>query len=179
MTSTFDLPADSSAAQAHQHVVLQLLAASFAGGSIVRTGLSQHWGSILRKNPTDPLHRRMNYPAVWLLIVEAFRMNEEENFSLFCFGMIFAFFACASRRLYRFPYRFPSPIFLLGLLLSSTMLAIERGNNNLLIFVLLYFVFDSDRYIQLLKQTPDRTSEQGLLYCFLFCCGKAYPARAM
>ena len=113
-----------------------------------------------RANPGDPWARRMNYPTIWLDIGRAFKFDKETNFLAFCIAMV-SVFVMSGIHLLR---RHGSPHLCLGLLSSSTLLAIERGNNDLLVFCLVYV-------------TVLQLSGRGYWLPFLLACGlKIYPA---
>lgn len=85
-------------------------------------------------NPGDVQGRPMNYPLIWLALAELCGLRGETAFLLFGGGMVALFLCCAGDLLRR--YR---SLFLLAALLSNApLLLIERGNNDLLVFVLLY-----------------------------------------
>jgi hypothetical protein len=80
-----------------------------------------------RKNPGDPWGRKMNYPSVWLTIGRLCSLDQERWFLIFCGLSCLAFVgACAALQ-----FRFPSWSLLAGCLSSATLLAIERGNNDM------------------------------------------------
>ena len=85
-------------------------------------------------NPGDPLSRPMNYPMIWITIARVFRFDNEIRYMLFVSSYVIAFLVCAWDLL----RKAPSFWMLAAIFSGSTMLAIERGNNDLLIFVLLY-----------------------------------------
>ena len=85
-------------------------------------------------NPNDPWGRPMNYPNIWVQIGHLLQIGTESHFFVFGIFIVFPFLACGIHLLWRFPSR----IALVSLCSSSTLLAIERGNNDLLVFVLIY-----------------------------------------
>lgn len=86
------------------------------------------------ENPGDPWQRAMNYPALWIDIARQLRLADEANFLAFCFVMI-AVFIAANADLLR---RFPSVPLLAATLSWAVLLGVERGNNDMLIFSLVY-----------------------------------------
>ena len=90
-------------------------------------------------NPTDPWGRPMNYPYVWSQLAKLIKMNNEKIFIALCCIIIFAFLCCC----YKILQQYPSMAMLTLLLSGSTLLAIERANNDLIIFVILYFAIKS------------------------------------
>lgn len=87
-------------------------------------------------NPGDPWGRTMNYPLIWLDIGRVFTIGVESHYVMFCSGIIGSFLLTCAVLL----YRFPSVFLLAGICSTSTLLAIERCNNDLAVFVLLYLV---------------------------------------
>jgi hypothetical protein len=85
-------------------------------------------------NPGDPWSRPMNYPMVWIKIAKTFDFTRENNYLLFVSSYAIAYLACVCNLLRKFPSFWMLAAFFSG----SSLLAIERGNNDLLIFVLLY-----------------------------------------
>ena len=89
----------------------------------------------LVESPRDHWKRPMDYPRVWLLPLQAFNLGQEATAAL-GFALAAAFFACVFWFMGRVSV---GQGVLWGLLLCapSTMMAVERGNNDLVIFVLL------------------------------------------
>jgi hypothetical protein len=87
-------------------------------------------------NPGDPWARTMNYPLIWLEIGRFFRIQEPVNFLFF--GSVIVGSALVA--LFVMLVRFKSVFLLLMLVSGSTLLALERGNNDLIVFALLTFV---------------------------------------
>jgi hypothetical protein len=87
------------------------------------------------ENPGDPWGRSMNYPSIWILISEIFNFEVELNFKIFISVMVFMFLSCCWLLLRQYP-----SLTLLALCFSgATLLSVERGNNDIIIFFLLYF----------------------------------------
>jgi hypothetical protein len=85
------------------------------------------------RNPGDPWERTMNYPEIWLQIARALKFETESNFMVWNLLVISVFLmACAYILL-----KSPDLKSLIAICSTSTLLAIERGNNDLLIFSLL------------------------------------------
>lgn len=82
----------------------------------------------------DPWGRPLNYPRIWVAIGQALGIGAETHFLAACIVLVAAFVACCAKLL----QDHPSLPLLLALLSSSALLGIERGNNDLLVFVLLY-----------------------------------------
>jgi len=86
-------------------------------------------------NPGDPWQRTMNYPSIWIKIAHLLQLDNEINFFIFMLIIVTLFlFSCLS-----ILFRFPSALNLLVMFSGATLLAVERGNNDLLVFSLLYF----------------------------------------
>ncbi|MDA9891786.1 hypothetical protein N9D47_04120 [Planktomarina temperata] len=86
-------------------------------------------------NPGDPWGRSMNYPSIWISIAEIFNFEVESNFKIFVSVMVLIFLSCCLLLLKQYP-----SLTLLALCFSgATLLAVERGNNDMIIFSLLYF----------------------------------------
>jgi len=85
------------------------------------------------RNPGDPWHRVMNYPSIWITIANLFRLDNEANFLLFEFIWIFAYLLSCFWLLRDFPH-----LYLVATMFSgAALLAVERGNNDLIVFILL------------------------------------------
>jgi hypothetical protein len=86
------------------------------------------------ENPGDPWRRVMNYPLIWVEISKFFHLDNEKNFVLLVSCYIFAYLVCCFLLL----RDFPSIYIILAMFSGSSLLAVERGNNDLIIFVLLF-----------------------------------------
>lgn len=84
-------------------------------------------------NPGDPWDRSMNYPIIWLQIAKILHLENQASFLLFGIFII-ALFVLANLFIL---YNFPSLIIFLSLISGSTLLGMERANNDLLIYFLL------------------------------------------
>lgn len=85
-------------------------------------------------NPDDPWSRPMNYPIIWVKIARVFGLASETNYLLFVSSFVIAYLICV----YDLLRKFPSIWLLAAIFSGSSLLAIERGNSDLLVFVLLY-----------------------------------------
>lgn len=85
-------------------------------------------------NPADPDARPMNYPLVWLAVADFFGLRGEPAFLIFAGGMVALFLASVFVLL----RRYPSAALLFALVSNASLLLIERGNNDLLVFALLF-----------------------------------------
>lgn len=84
-------------------------------------------------NPSDPWARPLNYPRVWVSVARVFSLQYESRYLAFVGVFVAAFLASIAALL----WRYPSFWLLAGALSHSTLLAIERGNNDLIIFLLM------------------------------------------
>ena len=85
-------------------------------------------------NVGDPWGRSMNYPSIWISISEMLNFPVELNFKIFVFVMVLVFLGCCLLIVKQYP-----SLTLLALCFSgATLLAVERGNNDIIIFSLLY-----------------------------------------
>ena len=90
-------------------------------------------------NPGDPWGRVMNYPSVWIDIADFLNLQSESNYIIFIFLQIVLFLGC----LITLTRITPSFFLILLCFSTSTLLCIERGNNDLLVFS---FVFLALRF---------------------------------
>jgi hypothetical protein len=84
------------------------------------------------ENPGDPWGRRMNYPSVWLELAAFLRLYQEANFT----ASVTVFLALAALTILYLNTRFPSVWILLLSLSTAILLGFERGNNDLVVFIL-------------------------------------------
>ncbi len=91
-------------------------------------------------NPGDPWARPMNYPRIWIGVAKAFSLEDERHYLAFVGLFVAGFFATLGGLL----WRYPSVWLLAGALSHSTLLAVERGNNDLLIFLLMSAIAATD-----------------------------------
>ena len=85
-------------------------------------------------NPGDPWKRSLDYPKIWLWIAKLFQLNNETNFIVFVCVFVLAYIVSCFLLL----RNSPSPYLLLVIFSWPSLLAVERGNNDLLVFVLLF-----------------------------------------
>lgn len=86
-------------------------------------------------NPADPWNRSMNYPSIWIEIANFFNFQIESNYLIFIGGMILLYLIVC----FLFLRKYPSVWLLLVLFSGASLLAVERGNNDLVIFSIVYF----------------------------------------
>lgn len=85
-------------------------------------------------NPGDPWHRTMDYPIVWERIAERLHFELERDYLSFEIALVLAFLASVAGLL----WRAPSPWLVAASFSSSVLLLVERGNNDLAVFSLVY-----------------------------------------
>lgn len=85
-------------------------------------------------NPGDPWGRLLNYPHVWVDVGRFLHIEDEVNFTWLCALIILAFVVCC----FDLIRRYPSVPMLFAICSSAALLGVERCNNDLVIFVLLY-----------------------------------------
>jgi Glycosyltransferase family 87 len=85
-------------------------------------------------NPADPGGRLFNYPMAWIQIGKALNLENRSRFMAVSTTMIFAFVGICAFLI----FRFSSFSLLASLVSSATLLGIERGNTDLVIFCLLF-----------------------------------------
>jgi hypothetical protein len=84
-------------------------------------------------NPGDPWGRVMNYPGVWIVVAKVFRFGNEISFMTFVSVFILGYlFSC-----YMLLKKSPSVYLLLAMLSGASLMAVERGNNDLVVFSLM------------------------------------------
>lgn len=97
------------------------------------------------KNPGDPWYRSMNYPKIWIWIAKLVQFDNETNYIVFICAYILAYLICCF-----FILRIsPSLYVLLVIFSGASLLAVERGNNDLLAFVILFIgIYLSQNYFR-------------------------------
>lgn len=94
-------------------------------------------------NPGDPWNRPMNYPSAWIWLAKYFHIQNESNYLIFVALMVVGFLVSC----YAMLRKYPSLSLLLACFSGSTLLAVERGNNDLIIFTLLLIAASSPRML--------------------------------
>lgn len=131
-------------------------------------------------NPGDPWHRPLNYSKLWLRIGEILNIKDESNYVLFVSSYVFIYLLSFFNLL----KNFPSFLMLLCFFSGSSLLAIERGNIDLIIFSLLFtsafLIRDSFKglfifFATILKIYPIFASitimkKRKIFYLFTFIC---------
>ncbi len=94
-------------------------------------------------NPGDPWNRPMNYPSVWIWLASTFAIQNESNYLVFVSVIVIGYLVscCLLLRSY------PSLPLLLMCFSGAALLAVERGNNDLLVFTLLFMAASSPKFV--------------------------------
>jgi len=97
------------------------------------------------KNPGDFWYRSMNYPKIWIWIAKMVQLDNETNYVVFICAYILVYILCCF-----FILRIsPSLYVLLAVFSGASLLAVERGNNDLLAFVILFMgIYFSQNYFR-------------------------------
>ena len=97
------------------------------------------------KNPGDFWYRSMNYPKIWIWIAKLVQLDNETNYVVFICAYILVYILCCF-----FILRIsPSLYVLLAVFSGASLLAVERGNNDLLAFVILFIgIYFSQNYFR-------------------------------
>lgn len=86
------------------------------------------------ENFADPWNRKMNYPSPWIWIAKTFNFQTEINYLLFVSVTVLAYLYVCGAIMFRC-----GSLWLLPLIFSGgSLLAVERGNNDLVVFLLLF-----------------------------------------
>jgi hypothetical protein len=105
-------------------------------------------GDPLVMNWGDPYHRPMNYPRVWLYLFSAAGITRG-NVSTAAILVCVFYLACLSFLILETKHVVDAVILLLASLSISPMLAMERGNNDLVVFSLVFLAcFVTNRYLK-------------------------------
>ncbi len=86
------------------------------------------------ENPGEINGLTLNYPPVWIPIVQFLHIEKPVNFYGFVLAFEVGFLACLAAML----WRYPSIWLLLAAVSGAILMALERGNNDLVIFILVY-----------------------------------------
>jgi len=94
-------------------------------------------GDPLVANPADAMHRPMNYPRVWLYLFSAARITRGKVSTV---GLLFCaiYLTCISSLILQTRHAVDAVILLLASLSVASLLAIETGNTDLLVFSLIF-----------------------------------------
>ena len=86
-------------------------------------------------NPTDPWRRVLNYPPIWIPIARIFNFTSESYYLGFEVASVLGYLVSC----FAFLKKHPSVWLLLAMLSGASLLAVERGNNDILVFSMLYW----------------------------------------
>ena len=114
-------------------------------------------------NLGDPWRRPFNYPTLWIAIGKTLNLTNNKWFILICTALVACFAGICAFLI----FRFPSYGLLASLVSTATLLGIERGNIDLLVFCLL---------LPAALWIPKRWSPMPLLLATLL---KLYPVFAL
>jgi hypothetical protein len=84
-------------------------------------------------NLGDPWRRSFNYPTLWIAIGKTLHFTDERWFAAICMTLVLCFVGLCALLI----FRYPSFGLFASLISTSTLLAIERGNIDLVVFCLL------------------------------------------
>jgi hypothetical protein len=99
-------------------------------------------------NLGDPYHRPMNYPRVWLYLFSAAGITPG-NVSTAAVLLCVSYLACVSFLIAQTRHAVDALILLIASLSISPMLAMERGNNDMVVFSLIFVAcFVTNRYLK-------------------------------
>lgn len=91
-------------------------------------------------NPNDLTNRLYVYPSLWLYFFDLFSLNKKINFQLFNFVLIYFYTLIYIKLAFKFNKKFFSIILVILFFSSASMLAVERLNIEILIFIIIYFL---------------------------------------
>jgi hypothetical protein len=85
-------------------------------------------------NPGDPWGRAMNYPSIWIEIGTLFHFENESSYLLTVSTYVLIYLGCC----FLFLKKYPNLWVFLVMFSGASLLAMERGNNDLVVFSLLF-----------------------------------------
>ena len=94
-------------------------------------------------NPYDLAQKVYIYPSIWLYIFEFLRLNIEINFKLFCFVVIYIYIFVFLKIFSLLKDKKYQIILIFYFISTSNLLVLERLNNDIIIFILIYFLATS------------------------------------
>lgn len=118
------------------HVGIPTMSPYFADLRIIQGAVSSAADGLNPQlnNPYDPWTRPLNYPRIWVTMGQWVHLTSEAPFLIVGVGFVGVFLACALHLLWQFPSR----SIIIALCSSATLLCIERGNTDLLMYGLIY-----------------------------------------
>lgn len=96
-----------------------------------------HGGDPLVANPHDPWNRPFNYPRIWLRLFSFLGINDQ-NISIVGLTFCVLYLICITWLIAKSKRDSDASLLLLASLSLAPLLAFERGNNDLLIFFLVF-----------------------------------------
>lgn len=114
-------------------------------------------------NPYDLKNRSFVYPSIWLYFFDLFSLNKKINFQIFSTILIYFYALIYLKLAYNINKKVFSIILIILFFSSASMLAVERLNIEIIIFILIYFLACSNSF-----------KNQFILY-FIALYGKLYP----
>jgi len=114
-------------------------------------------------NPSDLTNRSFVYPSIWLYFFDLFSLNKKINFQIFNTILIYLYALIYLKLAYDINKKNFSIILIILFFSSASMLAVERLNIEIIIFILIYFLACSNSF-----------KNQFILY-FIALYGKLYP----
>ncbi len=86
-------------------------------------------------NPFDPSQRLLNYPLIWIPLAKHLGFANENIFYIWSVGIDFLYLLCCFKL-----FKLSNPCWAVLIIYSgSSLLALERGNTDLIIFILMFF----------------------------------------
>jgi hypothetical protein len=108
----------------------------------------RHGQDPLVKNPADPLGRPLNYPRVWLYSFSALGINTR-NVWMIAIAFCACYLTCMSVLIAQAKYAGDALVLLLAGLSTAPLFAIERGNNDMFVFSLIFLgCFTTNKYLK-------------------------------
>jgi Glycosyltransferase family 87 len=105
-------------------------------------------GDPLVANPGDPYHRPMNYPRIWLYAFSAAGVTRDK-IPIVALVLCAFYLACISVLIARTAHAVDAVVILVASLSAAPLLAMERGNNDLFVFLLVFLAcFATHKYFK-------------------------------
>lgn len=95
----------------------------------------------------NQMNFRYIYPSIWLKFFEFFDLNNLRNFRIFIFFILYIYTFIYLDLIFKFKNNFFSIILLILFFSSANLLALERLNIEIIIFILIYFLAISKSYL--------------------------------
>jgi hypothetical protein len=99
--------------------------------------VQQQGGDPLLDNPADPWHRALPYPRIWVHLFSWLGVRDSHTVFL-GIGFCVLYLICVSWLILKFESSFGAIVLVIAALSVAPLLALERGNIDLLIFFLLF-----------------------------------------